>query len=325
MPLLDLPTLLDCQSLAELDAAYRQRSFSGDEKALLKQARADFFEGVKQKAEAVVEAPPAFIPESATLDAVRYDVYGVIHGILGGDDRSYLEFVSKPIREAASVLFENGLHYFYPSQAHRVIPDFVVLGLAGSLSMGFYVGWSFPFHLWDMVKESFKSRRKRDADEGFLYDTRYYSLDMETRRGLETHPPLPAAIEADWELKRWKRSPFFARLKDPFSLVPRSLFMAGFAVGDAKAHQRDHVSMVLGDLHTAEVIHFLKNPPREHPLFKKGARWGAQSGIGAKLHFAGAKLLHLTLAGLGGSCILLPAIFLILWLGAHAMALLSGG
>lgn len=313
MPDIDWETLRNLHSIADLQRHYREKGFSGDLPTVLLQAQNDFYAIASAHAADVTQAPSTFTPEIVVRDGVEYHIYGVIHGMLGGDDKDYLRFVSKPIASADHVLFENGLNYFYKHKSGQVIPDFAVLGLSGSLSMGFYVGLSFPLHLWELFTEFFKRSKGRNASEGFLFDSRYYSLGPELRRGVEPQPPLPSRLQIELEMGTWSRSPFRSRIKDPFALVPRSMFMAGYAVGVSRARTGRPVVLVVGDLHTMEIVRFLEDPAIDHPVFRSGLQHGSSKGLRRKAKFLGAKFLHLILAALGGGIILITILTALMW------------
>ena len=260
---------LELESLDALMARYRELGFEGDDEALLLEAQRDWHEVALAKARAVTEAPPRFLPDSYERGGVRYDVYGVIHGLFGGEDRDYKAFVDAPLGELEVVLFENGLSYFYP-HADQIasIPDFVVLGAGGSLRTGLYVGLRFPLLLWEALRELVKAGRSgEDGQEVFDYDPRYHALDLETRRGVEPDPPLPSRLQIEYELRRWDAAGRLAGWSEPFAIVPRSMFMAGFAEGYATSRGLSSVALVVGDLHTAELLAFMRDPALEHPLF----------------------------------------------------------
>lgn len=295
---------LDMSSLKELYDFYRQNGSEETEANILLQAQEDWHKVAMDVARGIENSPESFEPVVCERDGVRYQIYGVIHGLIGGDDKVYKKFVSDPIGKPDYVIFENGLNYFYKHKGGTVIPDFMVLGILGSLALGFHVGVFFPRLIWDILREIIKPANDRGAEDGFIYDPKFHAIDPEIRRGVEPDPPLPSRLQIDYEMTRWDFSGPLGRMIDPFSIVPRSMFMAGFIVGHAKVRGMTEVPVVVGDLHTMEIVRFLEDATIDHPVFKSGERFGQKQGIARTLAFAWSKTIHLGLAGLSGALII---------------------
>ncbi len=223
---------IDCESLDALQRHYTEH-FEAFEKrdAFLERAQQDWREVAFAKAKDFAEPPetlPAVVCEAGGL---RYHVYGVIHGLLGGSERDYKDFVEATVGALDHTLFENGLHHFYPSKSHTVIPDFQVLGIPGSLGIGFEVGRLFPRLLWEGLTEVLKLGKPSEGFEAYDYSKVFHAVPPETRRGLEEWPPLPSRLQIEYEMGEFGRT--FSRLRNPYLISPRSLYMAGFAHGFA--------------------------------------------------------------------------------------------
>ena len=318
-PLVSVAEVLGAGSLDELEGLYRQRGFQGDRAAFLLRAQADWHRVALAEAKRLdPPAPPALTPEVVRPFGREVRVHGVIHGMLGGDDPAYKEFVDARLRDLQGVAFENGLAWFYPSVGGVTIPDFAVLGVGGSLALGLSVGVLFPRLVWDALRELFKAGRGRGAEVEELveFSPRYHGLDPELRRGIEPDPPLPARLQIEYELGEWDRRGFLAALRDPFAIVPRSLYMAGFAVGWAEGEGGGSADLVVGDLHTMEIVRFLEQPERweAHRLFAAGRRFARLPRGRRRWALVGEKGLHLGLAALAGCLILLPVILGLRWL-----------
>jgi hypothetical protein len=313
MPTITHEQFMEMTSLTQLYEIYRANGVEESDKNILLKAQQEWYELATEAAKEVTEPPERFCPVSCERDGVTFQIYGMFHGLIGGDDKEYKDFVSKPIKGFDYVIFENGLNYFYSYKDGTIIPDFMVLGVLGSISLGLNVGVHFPFLMWDMVREVLKLKSNRGAEDGFLYDKRFHKVDPETRRGLEPDPPLPSRLQIDYEMGRWNRSGSLGRMLDPFSIVPRSMFMAGFAVGHAKLRGMTEVPLFVGDLHTMEIVRFLEEEALDHPLFKAGQRFGEKQGISRALTFYFAKIIHLLFAGLAGTAVIGPFILLFLY------------
>lgn len=315
-------------SLSELYELYRSRGHQDlSDTELFAKAQAEWQELALAKASAVDSKPERFEPIVVERDGLRYEIYGLIHGLVGGDDKEYKSFVSQAIGKHDYLLFENGLNYFYAHKDSSTIPDFIVLGVSGSLGLGFQVGFSFIPLLYELLREIVKqlfakpSEKSGDPLEFYDYDTRYHSLDPETRRGLCEDPPLPSRLQIELEMAAWDQGGLFSRLWNPFLIVPRSMYMAGYAVGHAKTKGLSTVPIVVGDLHATEIQRFLEDASLDHAVFQSGQRFGEKQGFGRSLSFAAAKLGHLLLAGLAGTIIIFTGLFIVLFV-LHKLGIL---
>ena len=262
--------------------------------------------------EEVSEDPERFEPEVESLDGIEFRVYGLCHGMLGGNESDYKEFTDEALSKLDRTLFENGLGIYYPAKESIWIPDFVVLGALGSLRMGTVVGIYFWLLLLELFQDLFKLGGRADELAGFDFSRRYHAVPLETRRGLEEDPPLPSHLQIELELAELEQNGALAGFKNPFSIAPRSMFMASFALGYAQSRELKEVDVVVGDLHTAEILHFLRNPPREHAVWKWGLAWGQKSDGARRAAMFGAKIKHLGISGLTGSLILMLQLGLLL-------------
>jgi hypothetical protein len=313
-PLATHDEFVQAESLAALRALYRERGFDAGDEAFLERAQRDWRTVALAKAREVTEPPPELPPVVCERDGVRFSIFGVVHGLVGGQDREYKEFVNAAVARLDHVLIENALGYFYPARETTWIPDFVVLGIGGSFRVGLYVGLRLPLLLWEGLRELFKTGRSTDPEafDAYDYSPVYHAIDPETRRGLDEYPPLPSWLQIDYEMSEWDRLGWRAGWAGAFAIVPRSAFMAGFARGYAASRGRVEVALLVGDLHTVEIQRFLEDPGLDHPLFRAGQAWGQRSDRSRRLAFLCAKLIHLALAGLGGSLVIVPVLLVVL-------------
>jgi len=299
------------RALSDLAGAYPDL----DDEARLPAARADWITAATDEAKRQAEAgPPASLPP-VTVEAggVTYALYGVIHGIVGGESRAYRDFVRDGVAALDRPVMENGIRHLYPNDAVEEIPDFAVLGIVGALWMGLLVAIQYPLLLWELARELL---RKDSPDAAFELESgvSYHGLDHEIRRALGPDGELPSGLTVDMEMSRWDNSTVRARLADPSALAPRSLYMAGYAVGCAGRRGTEQLSLVIGDRHTSEIALFLMDPTwAKHPLFQRGRRFGAKPDGARRARFAAAKIGHLLLMTLPFTAILVPALILFQW------------
>jgi ubiquinone/menaquinone biosynthesis C-methylase UbiE len=290
---------LELETLNALRTLYRERGVDvANEDKWLEGVQQDWRRAAMSRSRLVTEPPDELPPVRCERDGVNYAIYGVIHGLIGGSDKVYKAFVDAKVGSLEHVLFENGLQLFYPKRAYAVIPDYEVLGVLGSMRIGLEVARLFPLLLWEGLGELFKRGSGRAADV-YDYSPVFHAVDPETRRGLDEWPPLPSRLQIDYEMSEWKRRGFFATLLSPYAIAPRSLFMAGYAEGYASSRKREQVSLVVGDLHAAEIQRFLEGDAfHDHALFKAGQASGRRSDGIARVWFWATKIAHLLLAGM---------------------------
>ena len=314
---LDYDTWVGLTSLDDLLTRFRAAGATGDDEAVLTAAQADWRRASLERAREPGAVPERLEPVTRTLDGVTYEVYGVVHGMVGGESRDYKQFCDAAVGELEPALFENGLSYFYPRKgAFADIPDFWVLGVGGSLRVGLYVGFRFFELVWELLRDALRLGGQAPDDgplEAVVCSPRYHAIDPEARRGLDEYPPLPSRLQIDYELAGWARAGKLAGWRYPTAIVPRSLYMAAFAAGYAGARGLQRVALVVGDLHTMEIVRFLEAPPRDHPVWRQGEAFGRRDD-GARVRGARLrKLAHLGVAAAAGLVGLLPALA-VLWL-----------
>jgi len=299
------------RALSDLAGAYPNL----DDKARLAAARGAWVTAATDEAKRQAEAgPPTSLPP-VTVEAggVTYALYGVIHGIVGGESKAYRDFVRDGVAALERPVMENGIRHLYPNDAVEEIPDFAVLGIVGALWMGLLVAIQYPLLLWELARELL---RKESPDAAFELESGvlYHGLDHEVRRALGPDGELPSGLSIDLEMRRWDASTVKARLADPSALVPRSLYMAGYAAGSASRRDAERLSLVIGDRHTSEIAVFLTDPEwSRHPLFQRGRRFGALPDGRRRARFAAVKIGHLLLMTLPFTAILIPTLMLFQW------------
>ncbi len=303
-PLVSLPEILQASDLAGLLDRYRARHGSLSDRALLALLRTDW-QRLADEAARSAQPPTRFEPVVVERSGRTFRIFGVIHGIVGGDDRSYMRFVAAGLDAKAHLLVENGIGYYYRQPRNEWIPDFVVLGFARSAWLGFTTAFKAPLVFWDLALEL--SRRIRAPAEHGVFDPAYHGMDPELRRGLDG--ALPARLEIPLALERFASNRPRQIADDPVACAPRSLFMAGYAVGACERDDLSTVDLLVGDLHTTEIAWFLTHPEYDaHPIFLRGVAFAQLSPSRRRIRFAVAKVTHLGAAVVGIAPVVGPAV-----------------
>jgi hypothetical protein len=311
-PLVSLPEILEAPDLRALLDRYRERNASSSDRELLAKLRSDWQTLADGAAESA-RAPDRFEPVVVERGGTTFRIFGVIHGIVGGDDRAYMRFVATGLEGASHLLVENGIGYYYRRPRNEWIPDFVVLGLARSIWLGFTTAWKAPLVFWDLAMEL--TRRRRASAEHGVFDPAYHGMDPELRRGLDAEAALPARLEVPFAMARFDSGRARAVVDDPVACVPRSLFMAGYAVGAAERDRLATIDLLVGDLHTTEIAWFLAHRDYdEHAIFRRGSAFAKLSLTSRRIRFALAKVAHLGAAVVGIAPVAAPAVALAIWL-----------
>lgn len=319
-PLLDYEGFLAVDDIASLEAHYREAGNEGKREELFRKIRHDWYLAALDYARRVESTPESFQPDVGSIDGIEVRIWGLFHGLWGGADKEYKEFVRAGLRDLDEVLFENAVGYYYKSKNKRAtIPDYVLLFPLGSVQHGVFVGIFFPLLMKDLVWEVFSLGNSFNPAEPYVLSPKYHSLPVEARRGVEAEEPipLPTKLEVEEQMRVWDAAGALAAFKEPYAIVPRSMFMAAFAYGYAQSRSLDAIDMVVGDLHTGEILHFLADPPREHPVWKLGERYGRLSDGSRKLKAGIQKLLHLGLSASIGAPILVGILFVVFQVGLY--------
>jgi hypothetical protein len=301
---------LDCAAFIALDSIEALAGhYPGLEgKALEAKALEDWREVGQAEARRQAEAgpPAALAPLSVTVDGVRFDIYGVIHGMLGGETLAYRDFVRAGIEPLEAPAMENGLRLIYPNDAPEEMPDYVVLGFVGALWGGALFALQLPLLFWELGREWLRKESPDEASElagGVLY----HAVDPDVRRALGPDGDLPTGLTLAFEMGRWDASSVRARLVDPVALAPRSLFMAGYAVGCAARRGASALPLVVGDRHTAEIARFLEDGRwHSHPLFLRGRAVASRADLPRRWGARAAKVVHLSTMSLPGVAVYTP-------------------
>lgn len=209
-------------------------------------------------------------------EGVLFHVYGVLHGISGGTNADYRQFVNDSIKSAKGLkLGEKGMTHLYDGLDGELedwgavpYPDIVKLTLAIHAlpwrSFKFIktliieklrnndkfktkptinnLGGSRYFHLIDPFE------RRRLA--GFPQSTEYLHINLERRHGKKVDFKLPTVFDKDWTWLNWI---------EPYANLPlRSIFMIEYACELAKLSGIKEVSLFVGETHNTDIATYLE-------------------------------------------------------------------
>lgn len=230
-------------------------------------------------------------PPPKTLDYLEFSangvtlrVYGILHGITGGLNREYVEFITHAISSTAGCkLAEKGMKQLYRGCGiDDELEDWLVLRPIDCLVMGFQL-IADPRCLWMITIDALRERvrqhdpylRNKRKNQTDLGESPYFHyLDAFQRRGLIGFRPSQQAIANDLHsMSRWygailpKRRhieiahPQWRRilLLERLMHIPcRSLHMLHYAVAYANKHRLELVNLYVGETHNTD-MHFLAN------------------------------------------------------------------
>lgn len=231
-------------------------------------------------------------PPPETLDYLEFDYkgvtfrcFGILHGITGGLNRNYREFVKDSIRKIDGVkLAEKGMKQLYRGCGiDAELEDWAVLRPIDSLVMGFQL-IADPRCLWMITVDALREQwRKSDA---FITNDRtnisdlgespyFHYLDEQERREIAGFLPSEQAISNDlksmthWysaiapkprhkkiEHPQWRRLLLLERI---MHIPCRSIHMLHYAVAYAKKNNHQTINLLVGETHNTDMQFLAKN------------------------------------------------------------------
>lgn len=234
----------------------------------------------------------AKIKPPSTLDSIKiikeditFNIYGVLHGISGGTNADYRQFVNDSIANAPGLkLGEKGMTHLYSNLDGELydwlaVPykDIVKLTLsmyANPIRLAKFIrillseklkktdkfptsvstsnlGGSRYFHLLDPFE-----RRKL---AGFPDALTYLHINLDRRTKKESNFKLPTVFDSDWEWLNWI---------EPYANLPlRSIFMIEYAREIAHLTKSSEISLFIGEIHNTDIATYL-NLDENSELFK---------------------------------------------------------
>lgn len=230
--------------------------------------------------------PPASLDYLEFIfDGVTFRAYGILHGITGGLNRDYREFVKDSIRTIDGVkLAEKGMKQLYRDcSIDAELEDWAVLRPIDSLVMGFQL-IADPRCLWMITIDALREQwRKCDA---FIANNRtnitdlgespyFHYLDEQERREIAGFLPSQQAIRNDlksmthWysaiipkprhkkiDHPQWRRLLLLERV---MHIPCRSIHMLHYALAYAKRHNYPQVNLLVGETHNTDMQFLAKN------------------------------------------------------------------
>lgn len=213
------------------------------------------------------------------FDGITFRCYGILHGITGGLNRDYRDFIKQSIRSIDGIkLAEKGMKQLYPNCGiDAELEDWAVLRKIDCIVLGFQL-LADPRCLWmitiDALRETFKQKdsftqnnRQHISDLG--ESPYFHYLDEQQRREIAGFLPSREAIKNDlqsmchWysaiipkprhkkiEHPQWRRLLLLERI---MHIPCRSIHMLYFALAYAKKHNYKTVNLFIGETHNTDM------------------------------------------------------------------------
>jgi hypothetical protein len=220
-----------------------------------------------------------------SYQAITIHCFGILHGITGGLNREYVDFIKHSIRHVEGVkLAEKGMKQLYRHCGiDEELEDWMVLRPVDCLVMGIQL-LADPRCLWMITIDALRERlRKRDpytinqrSNISDLGESPYFHyLDEHQRRRLVGFLPSNNAIENDLHsISRWYGAilpkprhtpidhPQWRRilLLERIMHIPcRSIHMLHYATAYAKKHNHKLVNIFVGETHNTDMKFLAEN------------------------------------------------------------------
>lgn len=223
------------------------------------------------------ESPPSLL-DSIDLDyrGIKVHVYGILHGITGGTNQEYVDFVNATISQSSGYRFgEKGMLKLY-KELHVDLEDWLPVSLKDMFLLAFSITntpYRFGKFLKTILVEKF-TKKDRFATSKTLQDIGgspyFHLLDPSLRRELAGFPSSPHYLDInikrrhgknllapivfpdrDWEWLTWI---------EPFANIPvRSIHMIEFATERAILNDYSEISLFVGELHNSDIEYWVCN------------------------------------------------------------------
>ena len=273
------------------------------------------------------------------LDGVQFRCFGILHGITGGLNRDYREFVKQSIRSIDGIkLAEKGMKQLYPGCGiDAELEDWAVLRPIDCIVMGFQL-LADPRCLYmitvDALREQWHkqdafivNQRKHRADLG--ESTYFHYLNEQERREVAGFLPSQQAISNDlksmshWysviipkarhtriEHPQWRRLLLLERV---MHIPCRSIHMLHYALAYAKKYRHLQVNLLVGETHNTDMQYLAthqnefvktlstKQKKAMDKIIKRGARLAHYSSAMEKSHLFFKKVTYIILLLTGAS------------------------
>jgi hypothetical protein len=285
-------------------------------------------------------------------EGITFRTFGILHGITGGLNQEYLNFVKDSIRSTEGVkLTEKGMKQLYPDCGiDEELEDWLVLRKIDCITMGFQL-IADPKCLWMITIDALREKlRKKDP---FIVNDKknitklgespyFHYLDENIRRELIGFLPSKEAILKDLHsMSKWYKAilpksrhvkidhPQWHRilLLERIMHIPcRSIHMLHYALAYAKEHDHKLVNLFVGETHNTDMHYLAKHSQSFYGSLEKESQkvmkniitqatlFGKRSKFKEKLHLLFKKVNYLIFITIG-SLIPLSIYFIIfLWI-----------
>ncbi|MCK4865199.1 MAG: hypothetical protein KAT06_07190 [Gammaproteobacteria bacterium] len=216
---------------------------------------------------------------------VTFRCFGILHGITGGLNRDYREFIKQSIKAIDGVkLAEKGMKQLYRNCGIEAeLEDWAVLRPIDSFVMGFQL-LADPRSLWmitiDALREKFRKHdafitNKRTNISDLGESSYFHYLDEQERREIAGFLPSQQAISNDlksmthWysaiipksrhkkiDHPQWRRLLLLERV---MHIPCRSIHMLHYALSYAQTHSHQQINLLIGETHNTDMQFLAEN------------------------------------------------------------------
>ena len=202
---------------------------------------------------------------------VKVNVYGVLHGITGGTNKEYVDFINKTIKESKGTKFcEKSMKSLYKG-LDQDVHDWRQMSCKDAFSMSFksFLNLKFPYILIrTMIREKFNKTSnfgkndiysaseiaghkkfhllkpsERRLMAGFPVPEQYMKLNLQRREGKENRKI--NFVDPDWE---------WLTYIEPNANIPmRSIHMIEYTVEYCLKHNITQASLFVGEIHNSDI------------------------------------------------------------------------
>lgn len=274
----------------------------------------------------IEELQDSQIPAPISLDYIEFEfeginfrIFGILHGITGGLNHEYREFVKKSIRNISGFkIAEKGMKQLYRNCGiDEELEDWLVLRPIDCLLMGIQLILD-PRCLWMVIvdtiveqlrqKDPFVKNRKQNYLGGSPF---FHYLDEHKRRKLIGFlPPQEAIVQDIRSMSKWYRTilpkkrhclinhPQWRRilLLERLMHIPcRSLHMLHYAKAYARVHQIRFVNVFIGETHNTDILYLATSQKKLEKILDKNEREVMQNIIQKATTFGERQSLELIL------------------------------
>lgn len=220
-------------------------------------------------------SPPQSVPPLQTeYKGVKINIYGVLHGLLGGTNKEYVKFINKSIALAPGIkVSEKSMKAMYRGIDFE-LEDWLEMPIKDGFKLGFLILGN-PILLYRVIKTIFIEKlRVNDKFEnnkkinnlggspyfhlispmksrllmGFPPSEDYLLENINRRKGVYKLDKIKFP-DTDW---KWLTS-----IERYVNIPLRSLHMIEYAIYLANKHKKDEVSIFVGESHSSDIFWYI--------------------------------------------------------------------